>query len=236
MLNISAQVTIGSGEEPVRAALLELKDRKPETDNVTSKSGGLVLPRVKLTNRKTLDPFIDSANDPEWKSSDQNIVKKLKDNHAGLIVYNLSVSDPGQANEDLILKQGVYIWDGTEWNISEGGEANGSENFFYMPAFNLPLSRDPDEAMEFDLYGEYERQFTKTAQNTSFISSKAGMTFIPKFGRDKLEYVVTDYDASVLKEISIDASGTTKGTLRYKCESPTAPEGSFINIVFVIVE
>ncbi len=78
LLNLSAQVTIGSDQAPVRAALLDLKDKNANAQNITSESGGLVLPRVKLTNRETLDPFIISSSDTEWNNVDVNIVKKTE--------------------------------------------------------------------------------------------------------------------------------------------------------------
>lgn len=234
LLSLSAQVTIGSDQAPVRAALLDLKDKNANAQNITSESGGLVLPRVKLTNRKTLDPFIISSSDTEWNNVDVNIVKKLKDDHIGLMVYNLSVSS-SETNEDLIFEKGVYTWDGAQWNKTKEGNVRNAEKFFYMPSFDLPLSGDPNEALEFDLYKEYEKQFTK-AGNASFISSNLLMTSVPKFGRDKLEYVITAYDGTVIKEASIDPSGATKGTLRYKAGLPVAPSGSFINIVLVILE
>jgi len=236
LLNLSAQGTIGSGEKPVRAALLDLKGQNPDSENITSSTGGLVLPRVKLTGRTTLDPFIDSGTDPEWKSADVNVVKKLKDDHTGLMVYNLSVSDPGETDENLIFEQGIYVWNGTQWNMHKAGETRSvaEKEFFYMPSFNLPLSGDPNLVLKFDLYEEYEKQFTQ-AGNSSFVSSDPSMTAIPKFGRDKLEYVVTAYDGTVIKEVKIDPSGATKGTLRYKCVSASAPASSFINIVFVIL-
>ena len=50
---LQSQVTIGAGIEPVRAALLDLKDNDPDGDNVTSKTEGLVLVRVKLKHMKS---------------------------------------------------------------------------------------------------------------------------------------------------------------------------------------
>lgn len=237
LLSASAQVTIGSDKAPARAALLDLKVQNPDSENITSNKGGLVLPRVKLSNKKTLDPFINSSSDPEWKDSDPNVVKKLKDDHAGLMVYNLYISDPSVILEDLIFEQGVYIWDGTQWNMNKGGQTKAvpEKEFFYMPSCNLPLSSDPNLVLKFDLYEEYEKQFTR-AGNVSFVSSNTSMTGIPKYSRDKLEYVVTAHNGAVIKDITIDPSGATKGTLRYKCTSATAPAGSFVNIVLVILE
>jgi hypothetical protein len=216
---LEAQVTIGAGLEPNKGALLDLKERNPTNpavDNSTSDKG-LGMPRVKLTILTAISD-IDQA------------VGKEKE-HTGLTVYNTNTD----ASRDI--HPGLYFWDGTRWHMAKEGQVKSSpgRDFFYMPSFNLPLSGDPDLVLKYDLYEEYEKQFTQ-AGNTSFVSSDASMTAIPKFGRDKLEYVVTAYDGAVIKEVKIDPSGATKGTLRYKCVSSSAPAGSFINIVLVILD
>ena len=235
MLNVSAQVTIGAGEEPARAALLDLKNRKPDSENVTSESGGLILSRVKLSNRKTLDPFIKSANDPEWNNASPDVVKKLKDAHAGLMVYNLYVSATGETNEDIIFERGIYVWDGVQWNMTKGGGLNGKETqFFYMPPINIPLSSNPALPLKCDLYKEYADQFTASA-NSSYVSNNPALTEIPKYTRAELDFVITSYDNSVIEITKIENDvAAEKGTLYYKALSPTPPAGSFITIVFVI--
>ncbi|MDR1501395.1 MAG: hypothetical protein LBT43_02935 [Prevotella sp.] len=109
---LSAQVTIGSGIPPVKAALLDIKTQEADNENITSDSGGIVLPRVKLTNVNTLEPFIKTT-DPEWSIANQDKTKKI---HTGLMVYNLNTSSGG-------FKEGVYIWDGTAWRIGAGSNA-----------------------------------------------------------------------------------------------------------------
>ncbi|MDR2498307.1 MAG: hypothetical protein LBD28_02580 [Tannerellaceae bacterium] len=108
-----AQVVIGSNNEPERAALLELKTQKAEPSNissvsddanVTSTKGGLILPRVRLVNPTTLEPFI-SASDPAWTSN----ASKIKEKHAGLSVYNLA--------SDAYFIPGVYSWSGDRWTL-----------------------------------------------------------------------------------------------------------------------
>jgi hypothetical protein len=107
----SAQTTIGSGGPAARGALLELKTMEPaspanltDNANVTSASGGLLLPRVKLTNPLTLDPLIPDA-DPDWLDAG---VTKIKERHVGLTVYNLTSSKD--------FKPGVYSWNGSRWS------------------------------------------------------------------------------------------------------------------------
>ena len=98
MGKLSAQVTVGSDVEPEKAALLELKDQEADADNVTSTTGGMLLPRVKLERRTELNPFIGGASDD---------VKRL---HTGLMVFNL------EEVEDEELSIGINYWDGKKWN------------------------------------------------------------------------------------------------------------------------
>lgn len=101
--SVCAQVTIGSGNPPAKGALLDLKDKKPENNNITSETGGLLLPRVGLENKTTLQPFI--ANDQDFINNSE----RVKDIHTGLVVYNLT----NDFDKDLC--PGIYNWDGNLW-------------------------------------------------------------------------------------------------------------------------
>lgn len=96
--NISSQVTIGLGAAPAKAGLLQLKDQEPDNENVTSKSGGLILPRVALVNLTTLEPFI---NPTEVGYNEEKV------RNVGLLVYNMSKSTS--------FAPGLYFWDGEKW-------------------------------------------------------------------------------------------------------------------------
>lgn len=107
-----SQVTIGSGIAPVRAGMLDIKDQEPDADNVTSKSGGIVLPRVELMNLSTLEPFMETS------IVDYDKEKKI---HTGMLVYNMTNTSS--------ITPGLYFWDGTKWNIllSSSSPNNGSD-------------------------------------------------------------------------------------------------------------
>lgn len=117
-----AQVTIGMDELPRKAALLDLKTQQEKgtvasvTDdkNVTSTSGGLLLPRVKLVNTQTLEPFI-AKDDAEFVNNTNSLKEKL----AGLMVYNIS-------DDGLSLYPAVYTWNGASWVTSQVNEAVSS--------------------------------------------------------------------------------------------------------------
>ena len=110
---LQAQVTIGSSIKPTRAALLELKTRQnagvidnvSDADNVSSETGGMLLPRIQIVNTGTLEPFV-SITDGEWTNPAKQ--KALRMSLAGLMVYNIRVV-PG------VLFVGVYVWNGDSW-------------------------------------------------------------------------------------------------------------------------
>lgn len=218
---LSSQVTIGSGGPPAEAALLQLKDMEPDSDNATSQKGGLLLPRVKLENKTNLMPFIPDDN------NFKNNVNNVKDKHKGLMVYNMNTSSD--------LETGIYIWEGTQWKLTSGGHENATANspqdkYFYMPSFNLPLSTNSSEVLYVDLYAEYKKQFTKEG-NDSFLSSDPSLTSVaPVYLPLELNYVITAYDNTLIRVLAI----SNDGILYYLALQPTAPEGSYINIVLVV--
>ncbi|GAB6118866.1 beta strand repeat-containing protein [Dysgonomonas termitidis] len=93
----NAQVTIGSNAEPVKGAILDLKSQAADVNNVTSTTGGLVLPRVQLEAENSVALFFGGTD----QSDD---VKTLL---TGLTVYNLTSTGGFSA--------GPYNWDGTQW-------------------------------------------------------------------------------------------------------------------------
>lgn len=122
-----AQVTVGSGIEPMRAALLDLKTRQSAAGMITSVSdpenatsgldgGGLLLPRVELVSISTLEPFI-LPNDPDFIANTDNLKERL----AGLMVYNITNHGAGST-----LYPAVYIWNGAIWVTSHINEAASS--------------------------------------------------------------------------------------------------------------
>ncbi|NDW10642.1 hypothetical protein [Dysgonomonas sp. 520] len=93
-----AQVTIGSGIDARKGALLDLKENE-NMDSNTNK--GMMLPRVNLT-------LIDELY-PMFESNDMNYTVYERSIHTGLIVYNLT-NDPLKG-----LCPGPYVWNGKEW-------------------------------------------------------------------------------------------------------------------------
>ncbi|MDR1556282.1 MAG: hypothetical protein LBS88_04525 [Tannerellaceae bacterium] len=91
-----AQVTIGVAEAPVAGALLQLKDIAAAAQGGKNATKGLLMPRVNLVSDTELKPMIEDATLGQ------------KEEHTGLVVYNLTNNG--------FLKKGIMVWNGQEWN------------------------------------------------------------------------------------------------------------------------
>jgi len=133
----------------------------------------------------------------------------------GMLVYNTATVND--------VRPGVYCDDGTKW-------VRIGERWFYMPSFNLSITKTG--TFSFDLYGEYKTQFTK-AGNSEFVSSNTSVSIInvqPLYTSDQLDYYVISYPSSCMTITSI----TSAGLMNYTVNSTNIPEGSFINVIFVV--
>jgi len=79
---VYAQVTIGSGIEPAKGAILDMKEAAADDGKKTA-AKGVIFPRVELSNLTTLQPLLEAAD-----ANDTN--EKLI--HTGMVVYNVHVS------------------------------------------------------------------------------------------------------------------------------------------------
>lgn len=233
--SIKAQVTIGSGEIPEKAALLDIKTQKVtnpisvnDISNITSTRGGLGLPRVHLVDKTTLEPFVQT-NDNDWVNAANT---KIKEKHAGLIVYNIKENSETETDINKIFRQGIYIWNGARWIPETKDEAQ----YFFVPSFNIPLTAI-GTGLTFNLYGEYAKQFTLDENiNSSFISSNPELKTIPSpidgrlYKQSELDYVITYYDKNIIENISID----NNGVMTYDIKSLDTTPASFINLVFIV--
>ncbi|GHT10560.1 hypothetical protein FACS189432_04000 [Bacteroidia bacterium] len=211
-INAHAQVTIGSLEKPVKGAILDIKSQVSDINNVTSKSGGLVLSRVDLVNKNTLEPFIKTGS-AEWTAD-----TKLK--HTGLLVYNLK-------EDNSFFHPGIYVWDGDSW-----GPVTGS--YIQLPAFNLPWVTT---SQTFNLFDEVYKKNFAPASTVNYISSAgAGVTDFPPYDDNPANfyYVVTDYDPAVYDIISI----ASDGVMTYSCigSGKPAAEGNNLRINVVMIK
>ncbi|WP_051697523.1 FISUMP domain-containing protein [Prevotella sp. 10(H)] len=118
VIGAHAQVTIGMGKEPNQGSLLDLKENDPDGNNVTAKKG-LLLPRVNLTKKYTLEDI-----DPS------NSVRPNEEAHTGLTVYSINKCD--------LDGDGVYVWMGDQWqklsSASTVPSVNADKTFFDFPS------------------------------------------------------------------------------------------------------
>ena len=222
--NVEAQVTIGSEGMPNRAALLDIKDLiTPGANNETATTGGLLLPRVLLLDKTTLEPFI-ARTDAEWVNSGTS---KVKEKHIGLQVYNLSETNG--------FTKGMFVWDGAKWERQDYTPLNVNY-FFYLPSFNIEIQGTVNHVI--DLYAEYERQFTRQL-NTNFVSnSNYTLDVLPMAGtnrlykRHELDYVITDFDETIISPNTISISND--GKLSFDVTNTNTSKKSYFNILFII--
>ncbi|MDH6309313.1 uncharacterized protein (TIGR02145 family) [Dysgonomonas sp. PFB1-18] len=125
-----SQVTIGMGAAPSKTGLLQLKDQESDEDNITSTTGGFILPRVALKDIYTLEPFVDPAD---------NEYQNYKRESVGTMVYNVVVLPP-----DIV--PGIYFWDGERWvnvistNVTEPDPPQTPDDGLYNSNIDDPLN------------------------------------------------------------------------------------------------
>ena len=228
-MQVKAQVTIGSSAQPNRAALLDIKDKEtPGINNETATTGGLLLPRVLLVNSTTLEPFI-ALTDTNWINASTS---KVKENHVGLQVYNLSTSNG--------FVRGIYVWNGANWqkqDVPMDAYPQEENYFFYLPSFIIDIEVGTNR--EVDLYEVYEKQFTRNLNENFVSNSNFSLPILPLVGsedrlyrRDELDYVLTNYDETIIDANTIAISND--GKLTFDVISTQTSEKSYFNILFVI--
>jgi hypothetical protein len=193
---------------------LDIKSKAAATAGAATtdaNGGGLGLPRVELTSLTTLAPFADG---------DANYKKE----RTGLTVYNLT--------NNTAFKPGVYVWDGTKWTVTGGGNVK----WFYMPSVNIPIT-STGAGKTFNLYNAYKTQFTKQG-NSNWRSSNSGLAFVPSpettalYEASELDYVITYYDPTVITLGTTPISAT--GVLTYDVISLATTSNTYFNIIFVV--
>lgn len=105
-----AQTTIGSDLEPISGTLLDLKEYAPDSNNSTAIKG-LILPRVKLTDKNQLYPMF--SNNITY-TGQEKVTQDIQ--HIGLVVYNTNSGEPYN------FCQGVYVWNGDQWSALSDGD------------------------------------------------------------------------------------------------------------------
>lgn len=163
---------------------------------------GILIPRVALTGTTDNTTIATPAN--------------------SLMVFNTStVAD---------ISPGFYYWYNSKWNRIIMGDDATMPQFFYMPALLFDTSALATSQTK-DLYQAYVDQFTGAgAYATKFVRSTSAPAEIPHIPQaTDLYYYVTDYDDTVLANLSIDANGL----LTYDIIGTGSPY-SFITVVFVV--
>ncbi len=100
-----SQVTIGIIEEPMKGALLDLRNIADAKDGEANANKGLILPRVSLI----------SENKTYYEANKEEIDNE----HIGLVVYNTNqivIREDECTNEYEELPMGLVVWNGKKWD------------------------------------------------------------------------------------------------------------------------
>lgn len=142
----------------------------------------------------------------------------------GAYVYITSVDGTETVKTAHITTTGYYFFNGDMWQPMDY-----TPEFLYLPSFNLPMP-SVSTGLTYDLYTKvYKAQFSKSGNNT-FVCSNPAMTEVtPLYNADQLDFIVLNYDNTVLKVNSISPAGV----INYDVLD-TDPGNTFINIALVV--
>jgi hypothetical protein len=205
-VSVQAQVTIGSGIEPHKDALLDMKEEEDKNSKVRSSEKGLLLPRVSL-----------KATDDAAPMTESNLILL-----EGMTVYNPATNGSGKT----AVTPGVYYHNSKEW-VKMGQQAKTGE-WFYMPTVELDASSTGSKP-DVDLYDLYKKQFSKST-NLTFVKNGAAPDDIPTLEKDKLHYYITYYDNTIFESNSMSISDG--GVLSYSVKNE-AVVPTYVTVVFV---
>ena len=205
--NAVSQVTIGSGNEPHPAALLDLNQGLVIEELENLSKGGLLLPRVALESLTLFAPL-----------------GAEEDRVAGMIVYNIAnLPEAG-------LTPGLYYFNGERWRRMLASDAN----WFFMPTIALDMALTNGVPHTVNLWEKFQQQFLPITGAGRLIASEgAPDTFKPtlhdRVPTDFWFFVTTsDDEEPVFGGITVSA----EGVMTYEVlEIPT--DETFMNIIFV---
>lgn len=220
LISIFAHAQVGYGTPtPDKSAAIE----------ILAPDKGILIPRVELTSdTQKLQSSINNAN--------------------ALLVFNNGAA----------LTHGFYYWkanfnnqnenDGTGKWIALGSDFSSMPKFFYMPS--IIINTSVNGTFKRNLYAEYKAQFTgkEFILNSSTggdVGANNSLKFVKSTGGSPettapneipfvlqpadLWYYITDYDATALSSLTIDANGILTYTV-----IGSGTDYSFVNIVFVV--
>ena len=180
----------------------------PQTGSILdlqSQSLGFLPPRVDLVNPHNPSPLTGHV--------------------AGMVVYNKK--EPSATDT---LQVGLYYNTGVKW-IRLFASNTETKAWFYMPSIVLETAHaDPNNVFTVNLFEKFKEQKLTAGPNIKFSNGAPDKPFSKSMAASDFYYYVTAYDATVFKDIVINAAGV----LTYKVD-PANPvtDQTFMNIVFV---
>lgn len=131
---------------------------------------------------------------------------------AGMMVYNTNtVSD---------IFPGFYYFDGVRWNAF----FDNRFRFFYSPSISIPITA-VGTGYTVNLYDQYTANFSTPA-----VKSPSAPSAIPVFASSDLNYYISNFDPSILANITISDAGV----MTYDVIATTPSYCSFVNVIFTL--
>ncbi|MDR1561725.1 MAG: hypothetical protein LBS54_01390 [Dysgonamonadaceae bacterium] len=225
-----AQVTVGSTEQSVNGALLQVKTI-PDAASAGGANAdrGLSLPRVALVSDTLLSPMYEVE-------VAKTLSEAVRLAHKGLTVFN--VTD----NENNNLAPGIYYWDSEKWSPLQKGSqqaqfsvecgsidvrgtyGNGVslDNSNYLKigtvtvtragAYSIVATSEPDNGYFFEQFGNFysEGSFSLTIPGTGLpVDYQVDhFTLTVSGGEGECNFDITVRDMSTPRNFTIDCSGT----------------------------
>ncbi|MDU1891115.1 MAG: hypothetical protein E6767_10520 [Dysgonomonas sp.] len=199
--SLEAQVTVGSGEKPNKASLLDIKE-----SNLTEANSkrGLALPRVNLTDMTKLYPMFLSGYSSTFNST-----------HTGLTVYNVNPCDP--------FGKGIFVWNGSKW------EPMGGYPAIYKPATPSVMGKTSICAGESTSLSvtnsdtDYEVKWYNQPSGGTLL--RTGNTL-----NTGVLNTNTSYYVAIEHKSGIDCGRSDRGSITVTVQNPTAPVISTTNV------
>ncbi|MCP2039363.1 hypothetical protein [Chryseobacterium sp. HSC-36S06] len=200
---------LGCTASIMTAAQVGINTTAPSTTFDVRKSTVTTVPEGVLITRMSGDEL--KAKDGLYGSSQHST-----------LVYATAAPAAASTKTSNIKASGFYYYDNGSGKWEAVIKEAVTPKFFYMPSVLINTTTLGIKTL--DLHTVYNNQFSNPP-----VKSAGSTGSIPTLAKDKLEYYVTYYDNTLLRNISISADGV----MSYEVYG-NASDASFMNIIFVV--
>ena len=220
-LSARAQVTIGTQLQPLKGAILDLKE-SDAPDGSQNSTSGVMMARVYLNDINSLSPILtgSDATNPS-----------LMPQYTGLIVYNVNTTSP--------LTKGLYSWDGTQWvsinSSTQGGSGANADDGLSLSLDTIQLGGDLIKNTTIDLQGN-NLSFNPTTQGKVGVSVSRPEAFLDINSQAGVDPLILNNMALTSAANAVDGTGAAynqlqisdSGVVREVAATPMNPNAAYV--------